>query len=158
MKKRNLFVLAMMVFGLSAYCQDNTVASGGHASGAAGNSNYTVGQAFVNYTDDGNYNVSEGVQQPYEISVLLGLEEKSISLNMVAFPNPVNSVLNLSMNEFKAEGMSYQLYSAQSKLIASERIVGINTEINMVDLAKGIYIVSIVGESKVVKTFKVIKN
>ena len=158
MKKRNLLLLAGVAIAASSYCQENTVATGGEIHGAGGSASYSLGQVFYHTVNGDSVTAYQGVQQPYYISVISGLEEKSINLEMVAFPNPVNNVLNLSVSDYDGSELSYQLYSAQSKLIASESIDQSNTKVNMSGLAPGVYIISVVGEKKSVKTFRIIKK
>jgi hypothetical protein len=41
--------------------------------------------------------VSQGLQQAYEISYVVGVEEQQISLNMLVYPNPTTDYLTLAV-------------------------------------------------------------
>ena len=58
----------------TAVAQNAVVPVGGTASGNGGTVTYTVGQIAVQTNSDGTASISEGVQQPYEISVV-GVDE-----------------------------------------------------------------------------------
>ena len=86
MKYKKKLLTAVMLLGLggltSLQAQEAIPATGGEASGSGGSASYTVGQVVytTNVGTNGN-SVAEGVQQPYEISVVTGIPEaKDISL------------------------------------------------------------------------------
>ena len=76
--------------------QETLTTSGGEAS-------YTVGQVIytTKYRNEGN-SVAQGVQQPYEISVILGIPEaKDINLSVSAYPNPTTNYLTVKAENCK---------------------------------------------------------
>lgn len=80
-------VLLALCFGeLSA--QESYNASGGEASGTGGSSSYSIGQVFSTHHKSGKGSFSSGVQQPYEILILTGIDVRAISLELSVFPNP----------------------------------------------------------------------
>lgn len=86
MKYKRLKFCAVLLLGLGLaglQAQTSVNVTGGNASGSGGSASYSVGQ-FVYQTHTGTSgSVSEGVQQPYEISVVTGLEEaKGINLSV----------------------------------------------------------------------------
>ena len=103
--------------------------------------------------------MAQGVQQPYEISVVTGLEEaKGINLSVSAYPNPATDYLTLSIDNFDISNLSYQLYDMNGKLLQSEKITGNQTSIIMSNLVRANYLVKVIQGNKEVKTFKIIKN
>jgi len=152
MRHKNLKLSVVLLLGLGItglQAQESVNATGGDASGSGGSVSYSVGQvAYQTYTRT-NGSVSEGVQQPYEISVVTGLEEaKGINFVVSAYPNPTTDYLTLSINDnvqtrHALSQLSFQLYDMNGKLLQSEKITGNQTSIVM---------------SKEVKTFKIIKN
>ena len=138
--------------------QQNTTSSGGEAIGAGGSASYTVGQLDYISSSDSNFSVSQGIQQPFEVSVVLGLEENHIKLELKAYPNPTNDILFLSFeNEINSE-ITYQLIDLQGKLIENNVIKNNTTEIKLAHLEKAIYFLNIRESNKSIKTFKIIKN
>ena len=86
--KNEICAIFLLVCGLTTLqAQQAVVASGGTATGS-GTVSYSIGQ--VVYTTNSNSgSVAQGVQQPYEISVLTGVKDaKDITLEFVVYPNP----------------------------------------------------------------------
>jgi len=157
--------LLTCTFSLStATAQESVNASGGNASGSGGSASYSVGQVVYTINTGTNGSVAEGVQQPFEISAVTGIEEaKGINLSVSAYPNPTTDNLTLSIdNSVKTNHdwsqLSYQLYDMQGKLLQSEKITGNQTSIVMSNLVPATYFVRVIQNSKEVKVFKIIKN
>jgi len=152
-----VLLLGLGLTGLQA--QESINAAGGNASGSGGAVSYSVGQ-FVYTTNTGtNGSVAEGVQQPFEISMVEGLEEaKGITLSITAYPNPTTDYLTLSIEEFDISNLSYQLYDMNGNLLQSKKITGNQTSIVMSNLVPTIYFVKVIKENKSIKEFKIIKN
>ncbi|HOZ29528.1 MAG TPA: T9SS type A sorting domain-containing protein, partial [Bacteroidales bacterium] len=145
------------LIGLQA--QESVNATGGNDSGSGGSVSYSVGQVVYTTNTGTNGSVTEGVQQPYEISVVTGIEDtKDINLSVTAYPNPTTAYLTLSINEFDISNLSYQLYDMNGKLLQSEKITGNQTSIVMSNLVPATYFVKVIESNREVKTFKIIKN
>ena len=157
LKLRALLFLGLGLTGLQA--QTSVNATGGNASGSGGSASYSVGQLAYTTNTGTNGSVSEGVQQPFEISIVTGIEEaKGINLSVSAYPNPTTDYLTLSIGEFDISNLSYQLYDMNGKLLQNEKITGNQTSIAMGNLVPANYFVKVIQGNKEVKTFKIIKN
>lgn len=159
-KRLKLCALLLLRLGLTGLqAQESVNATGGNASGSGGSVSYSVGQvAYTTHTDTTG-SVAEGVQQPYEISVVTAIAEaKGINLMVSAYPNPTADFLTLSIDEFDISNLSYQLYDINGKLLQNEKITGKQTSIVMNNLVSASYFVKVIQGNKEVKTFKVIKN
>ena len=87
-RKQILSTCILLLGVVLAHGQTTATTSGGEASGSGGTATYTVGQVVYHTHSGTNGSVAEGVQQPYEISVVTGIEETAISLiNISAYPN-----------------------------------------------------------------------
>ncbi len=78
MKVHFLKFLLMLLpcFGLAdLQAQEALPASGNNASGSGGSSSYSVGQLVFSYKTGTTGSVTEGVQQPYEIQVITGIDD-----------------------------------------------------------------------------------
>jgi opacity protein-like surface antigen len=102
MKKSIAF--AFLAFSLSTVSAQTRVnATGGNASGSGGSASYSVGQVAYQTKTGSSGSVAEGVQQPYEISVVSGIEKAiGISLSVSAYPNPTTDFLQLKVESEKA--------------------------------------------------------
>ena len=157
LKSSAVLLLGLGLTGLQAQTSIN--ATGGDASGSGGSASYSVGQVVYTTNTGTNGTVAQGVQQPYEISVVTGIEEaKGINLSVTAYPNPTTDYLTLSIAEFEISNLSYQLYDMNGKLLQNAKITGNQTSIAMSNLVPATYFVKVLQESKVVKTFKIIKT
>jgi len=149
----------MLALGLSgSQAQEGVSATGGSASGSGGTVSYTVGQAVCKTHAGTAGTVAEGVQQPYEVSVVTGIEEgEGIHLSVLAYPNPTRDYLQLKVEREALTDPSYQLYDLQGRLLQSERIEGDQATIGMRELVPATYFVKVLQGGRVVKTFKIIK-
>jgi hypothetical protein len=155
--KTTLMSVAFLLLGLEGLQAQETVpATGGDATGAGGSSSYTVGQVVYTTNTGSNGSVAQGVQQPYEISVTTGVNETTINLELSVYPNPTTDYLTLKAE--KTEGLSYQLYDLQGKVIASKTVNGTSTNISLEEQPTATYFLNVVNNNQIVKTFKVIKN
>jgi hypothetical protein len=162
MKYKKLKLSAVLLLGLGLtglQAQESVYATGGNASGSGGSVSYSVGQVVYTTNTGTNGSVAQGVQQPFEISVVTGLEEaKSITISVTAYPNPTTDYLTLSIDNFEISKLSYQLYDMQGKLLQSEKINDSQTSITMSNLVPATYFLKVIQNNKEVKTFKIIKN
>jgi hypothetical protein len=155
-----LSVVLLLVLGLKGLqAQESVIATGGNGTGSSGSVSFTVGQIAYQTFSAISGSVNEGVQQPFEISVVSGIEEAiGINLSIRAYPNPSTDNLTLSIDEFDISGLSYQLYDMQGRLLQSGKIIGNRTSIIMNNLVPSTYFVKVLQNYKVVITHKVIKN
>ncbi len=164
-KKLKLCAILLIGFGLTGLqAQESVNTTGGNASGSGGSVSYSVGQVtYQTYTGTIG-SVSQGVQQPFEISVVTGTEEaKGIKLLVSAYPNPASDYIILSIDENVKSGhdltlLYYQLYDIQGKLLQNQEITESLTNIDMVSLVPATYYVKVIQGNKEVKTFKIIKR
>lgn len=163
MKQKLLKLSAMLLFclgltGLQAQESINT--TGGNASGSGKSSvSYSVGQLLYK-TDSTTFgSMAQGVQQPYEISVVTGIEEAvGIKLSLSAYPNPTTDYLTLEVKDFDLSALYFYLYDMKGKLLQNEKIKSIQTSIDMSNLEPGSYFIKVIRKNKELKTFKIIKN
>ena len=158
MKYRGIYItIAFLLIALGGlYAQESPTATGGEAMGTGGTASYSIGQVFYTTHLGTNYNVAQGVQQAYEISTTVGINEIAINLELSVYPNPTTNYLTLKVE--KPEGLSYQVYDMQGRLIASNKVVGISTKIEMGSLASATYFLNVVKDNQIIKTFRIIKN
>jgi len=144
--------------GLQLQAQQSVNPSGGEAIGTGGTVSYTIGQVDYMSYNGSNGSVSEGVQQPFEISVTSVNDAAGISLNVKAYPNPTQGDLWLTIEELDIKNLSYQIFDYNGKLVFSEPIRDNQTHISMQKYASAIYFIQIIGADSEIKIFKIIKN
>lgn len=143
---------------LVGYSQQNTVASGGDASGAGGTVSYTIGQIDYEALSSASGTVTQGVQQPFEIFAV-GLDELGYSISASLYPNPtVNSVI-LTVDAWDTySDAAFQLTDEQGRIVRQGEVKAEETTIQVSDLANACYYLNIAVSDRVVKSFKLIKN
>ena len=152
-----LFVFAFPLFSIQA--QQTIPTTGGNVLGFEGSVSYTVGQ--IEYTTNTGLtgSVAQGVQQPYEISTGIETEQgKEIKLVFSVYPNPATDFLTLKVENFSGSTLNYTLIDMSGKLIESKKIVDNETKIVMSKLAIATYFLEVYDNSKILKSFKIIKN
>jgi hypothetical protein len=151
--------LLLLAFGImTADAQQAATATGGNASGSGGTVAYSVGQIVYTTHSGSNGTMAQGVQQPYEISVVVGLDIPTINLELSAFPNPTTSFLTLNLGDTELSNLRFQLFDISGKLIDSQTITNSSETIRMENLPTATYFLKITKNDTEVKTFKIIKN
>ncbi len=161
MKKLNvaLIVICMFGFGIAIRAQNAIPASGGNATGS-GTVSYSVGQVvYTTNTSITNGSVAQGVQQPFEISIITGIKQaEDITLAFSTYPNPASDFLTLKVENYDNENLSYKLFDANGKLLESKNVTGNETIISMANLLPNLYFLKVIANKNEIKTFKIIKN
>jgi hypothetical protein len=156
-KKVKLSVL-LLGLGLTAQAQEAITTTGGNASSSEGSISYSVGQIVYKTNSGSTGSVAQGVQQPYEISILLGIEDNSINLKLTAYPNPTSNFLTLNASNSKLSTLNFELYDISGKLIESRKIISSSETIAMENLPNATYFLKVNNNNNEVKIFKIIKN
>lgn len=159
MKKTRLSIMFSLIFAITGIkAQQGFTAAGGVSSGSGGTATYSVGQIVYTTNTGVGGSVAQGVQQPYEISIVLDLEDHQISLNMKVYPNPTSDFLILNVGNFELSTLNFELFDVSGKLFESKKITSITETISMENLPSSTYFLKVTSNNEEVKTFKIIKN
>ena len=156
--KKTKLCLLLLGIGLTAQAQQVNTAAGGDATGSGGSVAYSVGQIVYTTHTGTTGSVAQGVQQPYEISVVLGIENSLIDLDISAYPNPTTHHLTLNIGNDISENLHFQLCDLNGKIIERRKISNRTETIHMENLATGPYFLKVINANNEVKIFKIIKN
>jgi hypothetical protein len=160
MNQKKLIVAVILIIASSGglHAQEAVSAAGNEAGGTGGTCSYTIGQIAYTSNTGTSGEVNQGVQQPYEILTTVGIEDKHITLELAAFPNPTNGSMTISVSEHTQGKLSYQLFNVQGKLLEEKEIIQHETTVSMERLASASYLLKITDNGQLVKEFKIIKN
>ncbi len=163
MKKNTLFICFTFILTLYAnnllFSQQAIVAAGTDATGTGGTISYSVGQVAYQTHTSTNGSVTEGVQQPYEISLLSSAKDVTgVSLTCSAYPNPTADYLILKVDNYAFDNFRYQLFDMQGKLLESKIITSDQTNIPMNDYTPATYILKVIHANNEITTFSIIKR
>ena len=105
-----LLILALYSLSLNLTAQNNTVSAGGDAEGSNGSISFTVGQVVYTSAEGSNGSVNQGVQQPYDIDIITGIEHNEIELTI--HPDTILGQFNLSLADAKTSNYSNQQFDS----------------------------------------------
>ncbi len=156
------FLVAIVVMGLfqEVHAQKGLHVSGGSAEGN-GSLSYSIGQLVYSAFTGSNGSLVQGVQQPYEITIV-GIVEEKPSIHVQAYPNPTNDQLILNISgPYKVQNLDYELFNSQGSLMENKIITNNHLIISMAKFVPATYFLKINTKnnkqlSKL--TFKIIKN
>ncbi len=116
---------------------------------------FTLGQGLLGT----EHPLMEGVQQPWEIWVITGveLEEKGSQVFSV-YPNPVKHQLTINLNCQEKKVVFYGLFDLKGEKIKKGPLLNQRTLISMQGLDSGVYLMKIFQKQKILQTFKILKN
>jgi hypothetical protein len=159
-KKSGLCIMFILCFLTTAsYSQVAVPATGGNSSGTGGSASYSIGQTFYTTHSGTSGSEAQGVQQPFEISVVIGLEEAiGISLECIVYPNPTHEFIKLKVQSYKVEDLSYQIFDINGKLLENKAINTSEATIPMSNYIPATYFLKVFHGQKEIKVFKIIKN
>lgn len=143
----------------SLYAQQNHLTSGGNSTGSGGNLAYSIGQFTFNSLTGTSGNLIQGNQQPYEISIISGVDDLiGLEYSISIYPNPSTTNLSLNIENFQEVNLNYQLFNIDGQLIDNQKIVTGETAIDMKNLIPATYLLIIIRQETPIKTFKIIKQ
>lgn len=156
-KSRILFLLAIVLTGLQA--QEVLITKGGNIFGNGGSVSFSIGQVIYTTNTGTNYYVAQGIQQPFDIIIISGLEKtEGITLLCTAYPNPTTDLVKLNVENYKTENLIYQLFDNYGNLLEIKKYEGNEAIILMRNLVPAIYFLKVIEGNKEIKTFKIVKK
>jgi hypothetical protein len=139
--------------------QQTIPATGGNATGSGGTVTYTIGQVTYHTSEGTTGTVAQGVQQPYEISVVTTIENtEGIILEYKVYPNPAHGLIKLSINPFDGGYLRYCLFDLNGILLQDKKVISEETEISLESLNPAVYFLKVLKDNKEVKVFKIVKK
>lgn len=139
--------------------QETIPATGGDVLGTGGSVSYTVGQIACSTLLGNNVTVTQGVQQPYEITVITAVKNTiAIDLKCLVYPNPTRGAVKLVFESFDYEETRFQLYDLNGVLLQDKKVESKETEISMENLYSSVFFLKVIISHKEVKVFKIIKR
>jgi hypothetical protein len=155
----------LSIFSIFGFCitivqgQEVIPATGGNATGAGGSVSYTVGQIASSAFSGSNGTIIQGVQQPYEISVVTAIEDAGENIiESIVYPNPTRGRIRLIVESGDNDHLRYRLYDINGVLLRDKKIESRETEITMENLSASVYLLKLIKNNKEAKVFKIVKK
>jgi len=139
--------------------QSSFNASGGDTVSAGGSISYSLGQVVYETLSGTTGSLYGGVQLPYEIFVISGIEEyDDVKLSWSVFPNPSSDLLILKTGNTGYSDLKYQYLDMNGKILDAGNIGNDETLITNKNNIAGIFLLKVIHGNREIKTFKIIKN
>ena len=150
--------LLLVTTALSA--QQSVHTSGGEAQGPGGTVSYSVGQVAYEYQESQSGNVSQGVQQAFEIYTVFVAEKQPLNIELNVYPNPTIGELKLHVvfDGSPNRKLNYQLYDLSGKLLQSKALTSDITVIDVQNYAGANYFLRVSDNNTELKTFRIVKH
>jgi hypothetical protein len=155
----------LFAFFLSGFClaivqgQQTIPAAGGNITGSGGSVSYSAGQILCSTISGANGSVVQGVQQPYEISVVTALKNaEEIYLECSVYPNPTNGLAKLVFKSPDFDNLRFRLYNINGEILQDRKVESSETEISLENLSSSVYFLKVYNNNLEVKVFKIVKN
>jgi subtilisin-like proprotein convertase family protein len=113
----------------------------------------------------GNFNYSASVKDqfgcaftvPFTIHCSLNIENNEELNEISVYPNPVNTVLNITIEKQEWSHATIELYNSLGQVITKIELNGTNDTIDMSNYANGTYILKVNGPDQQFKNIKIVK-
>lgn len=138
--------------------QNIVLCSGSNLMASNGSISYSVGQVAFENISEGSAQVEEGVQHAYEIYITGVNDNSSLSLELIAYPNPTNNFINLETNISLHDKMHYQLHDIYGKNIEEGIIMQRHTQIDLFQYQTTLFYLKVYDEQTLFKTFIILKQ
>lgn len=158
-------VLCLVYTGTRAQSISKSVvaSAGGSYSGPAMMVDYTIGQSVTNYSASSSYMVTEGFHPiADEVPTAAPVVKNTVnSLLVKAFPNPVSSILHISIQQATAAPLSLTVTDVTGKTVKAMSLdAELNTDaaMDLSTLTSGMYYIVVNAGKENAQVMKIVKN
>ena len=159
MKKTFVLTMVLLLARGSLFAQTTIASAGGDDQNSSGYLSYTIGQTVYTTSSNSNGEIIQGVQVPYDISILVSTNDfVSNSIELSIYPNPTEDFIKLeATQELLANNLYYELHNSNGIKLNSSAFSA-DQLISMKDINSGVYLLTVKKNNEIIKTFKVIKK
>lgn len=131
--------------------------AGGHFADEQISVSYSVGQVFNTAMSQSDYYVSQGMQHPLLLLIneFTGQEMEHV---LKVYPNPVDAQLHFEINDTGLEKYRVLLFDMQGQLLEERSDIADGNVLDMAHLLPGNYVVKVISNGNIIKTYKIIKS
>jgi hypothetical protein len=162
MKLSKCFLFVILLCGIGTIflnAQSTIATAGGDATGSGGSASFTIGQIDYNTIPGTNGYIIEGVQQPYEISIVTAVvRTDDFNLRCVVYPNPTSGQARLVFESNDYKNLSFRLYDIKGDILQTNKVESNETVISLENQSSGVYFLYVLKNDVEVKVFKIIKK
>lgn len=157
--KNRICAIVVLIFPFILNGQYTFITGGGNASELSGSVSFSIGQMTYTSFNDSNGTLHQGVQQPYELLILLDLDQNDFfSREYIVYPNPSIDIVHLKIEDWYKLDLHYLLLDDSGKMINFQKIETEDTSISVKNLASTTYLLKILEKDQEIKSYKIVKN
>lgn len=158
-KNKSVLITGFLWATIIVQAQDNTTTSFHNIQNTSGSITYSIGQIAINTAVDIQSNsIAEGVHQPYEIATVLAVKNETMEqLELIVYPNPTSSSLNIEISNFEIKNGTYTIFDNYGRKTGNGMLNALTTTINIENYQAATYYIEIYQNKTKIKTFTVIK-
>ena len=159
-ERKILIILLFFCFWTKVIqAQEIITATGGNATSNGGSVSYSIGQIVYSTLSMLNGTIIQGVQQPYEISIVTTIKNsEEINLQCLVYPNPTRGISKLVFESPDFENLRFRLFDMNGVLLQDKKVESRSTEISLGNLSNSIYFLKVYHNNIEIKVFKIVKK
>ena len=142
--------------GLHAQQDVNTAS--GNDEGSGGTVSWSLGVVAFSTLTGSSGSLLEGVQQPYEIYIMTGMDDEAQAQKIALFPNPATDIITLKFSEPNLKNFNCQLYDLLGNPLKEVKISSQEVIISLGEISPSSCFLVITENEKPVKIFKIIRK
>jgi hypothetical protein len=123
----------------------------------SGSFSYSIGQLLDENLLSSAGSISQGIQYPYEISVL-DVKNMSDDFSLSIYPNPSSNSVKLKIADLTNRELSGSLLDQNGKILENFKIEKVEHTIKLLEYPNAVYVLKIFSNNENIKTFRIIKN
>lgn len=117
----------------------------------------SVGTTYTLTVNDGNCSATTTIF--IDAQICGGINNAQASTTGInVYPNPTNSILNITISSELSGNASIEVYDAVGKLVIKESLSSETTTINTSKLTDGIYVFKVINNNQAIKIGKIVKQ
>jgi len=154
-----VFLVLLISHPLHMSAQTGFGASGGNVLSDEYGLSYSVGQVCYTSASPSAYYLSQGLQHPSIVGLPNGIEQLSKPCSFISIvPNPVIDKLQLKINTNDTSDLYFKLYNSLGELVSQVSITTNELMYSMAIYPQGLYLLIVMQNQKVIRSFKILKK
>ncbi len=156
-----LLIIQTIIFSIPAvsmFGQNGTVVCGNVSTDGVSEITFSVGQIDFESISDQDFTISQGLQQPFEISDIVSINEVILDIELAIFPNPTYNVINIINLSNTERFLLVEMFDLAGSKIISERWSERSITLQIDSYPAGMYVLKISDENQISKSYKISKK
>jgi hypothetical protein len=150
----NLYLVFLLFNSITSIAQVSPIAGGGSFKDNRGSISYSIGVVNFVQTNNRDINLSQGLQNPFELFLVT---EDNTRDNFLVYPNPTNDVSFIVEKKYYGENLKYVLVDINGRILERSSSNSNKTRVSLQKYNSGIYFLQILKKNKKISVYKIFK-